>query len=1463
MRVRSSTYALNGTAQSPITMMLAGSTYQATIPAQPDGARVDYTITATAGGQTTTSASGYFSGVTPIASVRALNAKGEPLYAGYAARIGGTVTASGFSPGTNDDYVQDATGAVNVYRSTDTPTVFTPTAPGQIVEARGRIGFLGGRLRLDLTESVEKTSSPYGVTIMSPGPAPAPVTTTIAALNGNPESFEGQFVSIANASIVSGSIPATPQPFDTFVTVSDGTGTFSMKIDDDTDIEGFTPAATFTAVGIIQQDDFLRPFDAGYDITPRSRVDLGAAAPTPPPLLTIAEARVDEINNTDGTTGADFIPDRLNQVVRIQGTVSSIDFRGGNGIEYYIQDGLAGIDLFSTTLNAGPFAIGDTVEAVGSVTQFNGLTEVVVTNVTLLSPGSAPAARPITLAQLGDGGAGEALEGQLVTVDNVHVVSGAFPAAGASGNVTVSDGTANIALRVDSDTDIDGTATPAGNFSVTALAGQFDVAPFDSGYQLLPRGLADIVAAAPTVTATPSTVNFGDVIVSSAATQSVTITNTNPFGVTLSPLTITGADAAQFSAGAPGATTLAGGASTTVSVTFTPASPGAKSAALNISSDGGSAVVGLTGIGQAETPVGTPLVISEFRTRGAGGGNDEFIELYNNSETPIAIGGYKLRGSNLAGTIADRATVLAGTIIPARGHFLFVNGAAAAGLVALANQTYGTGITDDGGIAITLGNNTILDQVGMSATAAAAFREGTPLTPVTANTGNQSYERKVGGLEGSQVDTNNNADDFEPGPSDPQNLASPVTPGIGASPAAVNFGTIAVGLTSAATVTITNNTSAPVDLTSPFTVGGADASSFSVGTPGATTLAAGAATTVTVTFQPASGGPKSASLLIASTAGSRSVALSGSGSGGIAVSASDINFGTVTIGALVSTTITITNTDPSVVTLSPPFTITGADAAHFSVGLPTSTSLASGASADVTVSFQPTSPGPKSALLTISSANGGSRAVTLSGGSACQVISIAGLLPGGAVGVPYSQLLTASGGVAPYAFSIASGTLPAGLMLAPGGLVSGTPTAAGPFAFTVQATAANGCSGIASYTVAIAPSTLTASPTLVNFGSVAVGGAGTRTVTLTNNSAAPITLAPITVSGADADQFSVSAPATTVVDPGGNTTVDVSFLPTTDGSKTATLDITSTGDGSAPVSLTGLAQTTLSLGTPLVISEFRTRGAAGGNDEFIELYNNSDAPIAIGGYKLRGSNAAGTIGDRATILAGTIIPAHGHYLLVNGAAAPGVVALANQTYGTGITDDGGIAITLGNNTILDQVGMSATAVAAFREGTPLAAGHGEHRQPELRTEARRPRGQPDRHQQQRRRLQVGRQRSAEPRERHHPGAQRGTDAGEFRKHRRGRDRQRDDHDHQQRRDRRDAHAAVRDHRRGGERVQRHHPGRLDAGRGRVDDYRRLLPADDGRAVRGDACDHERQRRIAHGAVERHRDAGDRRRSGGG
>src|SRR5262249_39646669 len=115
-------YALDGTVQSPLAMTLAGGVYQATIPAEPDGTRVDFAVSGSTGGQTTTYASGYFSGTTSVGTLRTTNPLGEPLFSGYAARILGTVTAGSntFASGTNDDYVQDATGGINVFRSTDT-----------------------------------------------------------------------------------------------------------------------------------------------------------------------------------------------------------------------------------------------------------------------------------------------------------------------------------------------------------------------------------------------------------------------------------------------------------------------------------------------------------------------------------------------------------------------------------------------------------------------------------------------------------------------------------------------------------------------------------------------------------------------------------------------------------------------------------------------------------------------------------------------------------------------------------------------------------------------------------------------------------------------------------------------------------------------------------------------------------------------------------------------------------------------------------------------------------------------------------------------------------------------------------------------------------------------------------------------------------------------------------------------
>lgn len=55
------------------------------------------------------------------------------------------------------------------------------------------------------------------------------------------------------------------------------------------------------------------------------------------------------------------------------------------------------------------------------------------------------------------------------------------------------------------------------------------------------------------------------------------------------------------------------------------------------------------------------------------------------------------------------------------------------------------------------------------------------------------------------------------------------------------------------------------------------------------------------------------------------------------------------------------------------------------------------------------------------------------------------------VGVPFSYTFTGSGGTAPYTFSLASGTVPDGTSVS-GAVLSGTPTTAGVFSFTMQQT---------------------------------------------------------------------------------------------------------------------------------------------------------------------------------------------------------------------------------------------------------------------------------------------------------------------------------------------------------------------------------------------------------------------------
>lgn len=220
-------------------------------------------------------------------------------------------------------------------------------------------------------------------------------------------------------------------------------------------------------------------------------------------------------------------------------------------------------------------------------------------------------------------------------------------------------------------------------------------------------------------------------------------------------------------------------------------------------------------------PFAGDVIISEFRLRGPSGANDEFVELYNNTETPIAVAttdgssGWAVAASD--GVI--RFVIPSGTIIPAHGHFLGVNSNAyslssypagndgASATTATGDATYTTDIPDNAGIALfrtsttaNFSTSTRLDAAGSTSEANTLYKEGTGYPALTPFSIDYAFVRDNCGKGGSITtfgacptnglpkDTDNNAADFyfvdtngtsagagqRLGAPGPENLSSPV-----------------------------------------------------------------------------------------------------------------------------------------------------------------------------------------------------------------------------------------------------------------------------------------------------------------------------------------------------------------------------------------------------------------------------------------------------------------------------------------------------------------------------------------------------------------------------------------------------------------------------------------------------------------------------------------------------------------
>jgi uncharacterized protein (TIGR03437 family) len=85
-------------------------------------------------------------------------------------------------------------------------------------------------------------------------------------------------------------------------------------------------------------------------------------------------------------------------------------------------------------------------------------------------------------------------------------------------------------------------------------------------------------------------------------------------------------------------------------------------------------------------------------------------------------------------------------------------------------------------------------------------------------------------------------------------------------------------------------------------------------------------------------------------------------------------------------------------------------------------------------------------------------------------VSAPSALPAGIVSAPYpGQVLTATGGVGPYRFVTSGSNPPPGLTVSPDGTISGQPTAAGSYAFTVTATDSLGAQSTVTIPVTVQP----------------------------------------------------------------------------------------------------------------------------------------------------------------------------------------------------------------------------------------------------------------------------------------------------------------------------------------------------------------------------------------------------------
>lgn len=408
-----------------------------------------------------------------------------------------------------------------------------------------------------------------------------------------------------------------------------------------------------------------------------------------------------------------------------------------------------------------------------------------------------------------------------------------------------------------------------------------------------------------------SSLSSGSVNVGSSGTQTFTVSNTGTAALTVSGITVSGTDAAQFTVSPTSFTIQAGDAAQTVTVTFTPTGgPGSRSATLSIAhnASGSSSAILLTGT--ALTPV-LSLPQSALSFGDALVGKIAPLNLFveNTGTASLSISGMALSGTD-AGQFGF--TSVASTVLPGQR--------AQVAVVAFAPKSAGSksaalsivhNASGSPSIVALIGNGTLPPppqilvnelkfgdvDVGKSKILTLTISNtGTgdlSITGISSDNGRFSISESTFTLSadsGKDITVT-----FLPSAAETQTgklsivhngTGSPttvaltgrgVTSAIALSTTSLPFGDVQVGQSRSLAFTVGNAGNAALRVSS-IARAGADSAQFTVG-PATFTINPADSIRVTVTFTPSSVGSKSASLSVAHNASGSpsSVALSGAG----------------------------------------------------------------------------------------------------------------------------------------------------------------------------------------------------------------------------------------------------------------------------------------------------------------------------------------------------------------------------------------------------------------------------------------------------------------------------------------------------------------------------------------------------------------------------------------------------------